>query len=83
MPLDPDSLGILRFEKQPWRSATAKTQAIAEQFGLTPTRYYQRLNQLVDSPAALAAEPVLVNRLRRIRDERSVRIHSRPAAHRG
>lgn len=70
MPLDPDDLGILRFEKRPWRDSWAKGQAIIEQFGCTPVRYYQRLAQLINNPAALAAEPVLVGRLRRIRDAR-------------
>lgn len=38
--------------------------------GLTVTRYYQLVNQLADNPAALAAEPVTVKRLQRIRSYR-------------
>lgn len=61
---------VLAFERQWWRHAGAKEQAIRERFDLSPTRYYQVLNALLDSPAALAAEPVLVARLRRVRTAR-------------
>lgn len=74
--LDADDLGLLRFESQPWRSGPAKAAAIVEQFGCTPVRYYQRLNQLIDRPAAMAEAPVLVGRLRRMRARRaSIRAH--------
>jgi hypothetical protein len=62
---------ILAFEKQWWRHAGAKEQAIKDQFGLSGTRYYQLLNSLLDNPAALAHDPVLVGRLRRIRGSRA------------
>jgi len=61
---------MLTFERQWWRSAGAKETAIREQFGVTPTRYYQVLNALVDRPAALEADPLLVRRLRRLRSAR-------------
>ncbi|NJP31551.1 DUF3263 domain-containing protein [Micromonospora thermarum] len=63
--------GILDFEQQWWRHAGAKEQAIRDRFGLSATRYYQLLNALLDNPAALAAEPVLVGRLRRLRSSRA------------
>jgi hypothetical protein len=56
---------ILALEKQFFRTAGAKDEAI-KALGLTPMRYYQLLNRLLDDPAALAAEPQLVYRLRRI-----------------
>jgi hypothetical protein len=62
---------ILAFEKQWWRHAGAKEQAIREQFDLSATRYYQLLNGLLDNPAALALEPVTVARLRRLRSTRA------------
>jgi hypothetical protein len=62
---------ILDFERQWWKHAGAKEQSIRDTFGLSATRYYQLLNQLLDNPAALAAEPVLVARLRRLRAARS------------
>ena len=61
---------ILAFEKQWWKYAGAKEQAIRELFDLSATQYYQVLNTLLDSPAALTAEPMLVKRLRRMRASR-------------
>lgn len=61
---------ILAFERQWWKYAGAKEEAIREQFGLSPTRYYQVLNTVVDRPEALAADPMLVKRLRRLRASR-------------
>ncbi len=61
---------ILAFERQWWKYAGAKETAIRELFGLSATRYYQVLNTLIDDPDALAADPLLVKRLRRMRDER-------------
>ena len=62
---------ILAFEHQWWRRVGAKEQAIRETFAMSATRYYQLLNALIDTPEALAAEPVLVRRLRRQRAERT------------
>jgi hypothetical protein len=61
---------ILAFERQWWRYAGAKEQAIRELFDMSATRYYQVLNALIDSPEALAADPMLVKRLRRLRATR-------------
>lgn len=67
---DRDS-AILELEAQRFDTAGGKEQAIRDRLGITPVRYYQRLNQLLDTEAALAAQPVMVNRLRRIRSLRS------------
>ena len=61
---------MLAFERQWWRRPGAKETAIRERFGMTPTRYYQVLNALVDRPDALATDPLLVRRLRRVREGR-------------
>ncbi|PZR54090.1 DUF3263 domain-containing protein [Xylanimonas oleitrophica] len=61
---------ILAFERQWWKYAGAKEQAVRELFDMSATRYYQVLNALIDSPAALAADPMLVKRLRRMRATR-------------
>ena len=61
---------ILEFERQWWRYAGAKEQAIRELFDCSATRYYQLLNGLIDNPAALRADPMLVKRLRRMRSAR-------------
>lgn len=62
---------ILDFEKQWWRHAGAKEQAIRDRFELSGTRYYQILNTLLDDPLALEHDPVLVGRLRRLRGSRA------------
>jgi len=61
---------ILAFEKQWWRNAGSKEQAIRDRFAVSATRYYQLLNALLDDEAALAAEPEVVKRLRRLRAAR-------------
>ncbi len=61
---------VLAFERQWWRYAGAKEAAIREQFGLSATRYYQVLNTVIDRPEALAVDPLLVRRLRRMRATR-------------
>ena len=62
---------ILAFEAKWWKHAGAKEQAIRDGFGLSSTRYYQLLNALLDNPAALEHDPVLVGRLRRLRSTRA------------
>ncbi|MBB5914231.1 hypothetical protein BJY24_003098 [Nocardia transvalensis] len=63
-------LDILDFERKWWKYAGAKEEAIRELFGMSATRYYQVLNAVVDKPEALAADPMLVKRLRRLRASR-------------
>ena len=63
-------VAVLAFERQWWKSAGAKDQAIAEAFDLSSTRYYQILNVLIDRPEAAQQEPQVVARLRRLRDSR-------------
>jgi hypothetical protein len=62
---------ILEFERQWWKFAGAKEQAIREQFDMSATRYYQVLNALIDQPQALAFDPMLVKRLQRMRAARA------------
>lgn len=61
---------ILDFERQWWKYAGAKEQAIRDLFDMSATRYYQALNMLVDRADALAYDPMLVKRLRRLRSSR-------------
>ncbi|MDP9183677.1 MAG: DUF3263 domain-containing protein [Actinomycetota bacterium] len=61
---------ILAFERQWWKYAGAKEQAIKDLFDLSATRYYQVLNALIDRPEALVYDPMLVKRLRRLRTTR-------------
>ncbi|WP_214417098.1 DUF3263 domain-containing protein [Sphaerisporangium fuscum] len=61
---------LLAFERQWWRYAGAKEQAIRETFAISATRYYQLLGQLIDRPEALAHDPMTVKRLKRLRASR-------------
>ena len=61
---------IIAFERQWWKYAGAKEQAIRELFDMNATRYYQVLNALIDNPAALEVDPMLIKRLSRLRETR-------------
>ncbi|RSS66731.1 DUF3263 domain-containing protein [Streptomyces sp. WAC06614] len=65
--------GVLAYEGRTWPGPGAKERAIREGLGLTPVRYYQLLNALIDDPRALAHAPTTVNRLRRLREARRAR----------
>lgn len=69
-PLTDRDVAILDLEAQRWRHAGSKEQAIRSRLGISATRYYQLLGALVDESAALERHPVLVNRLRRLRESR-------------
>ena len=61
---------ILDFERQWWKYAGIKDSAIRELFNLSAKQYYELLNNLIDRPDALAASPLLIKRLRRLREAR-------------
>ena len=61
---------ILDFERQWWKYAGAKDAAIRELFNLSTRSYYELLNNLIDREDALTASPLLVKRLRRLRQAR-------------
>ncbi len=68
--LSEQELKIIDFERQWWRYAGAKEQAVKELFGMTSTGYYQALNTLIDRPEAMQCDPLLIKRLRRLRSAR-------------
>ena len=70
---------ILAFERQRWKYAGAKETAIRERFDMSSTRYYQVLNHLIDQPAALAYDPMLVRRMQRMRAARQQQRSARRA----
>lgn len=75
--LDALSLRLLAFEDA-WSGRTgAKASAIRAEFGVAPARYYQLLSAILDSPAALRHDPLLVRRLQRMRDARAAARASR------
>ena len=61
---------ILDFERQWWRYAGAKDAGIKEQFNISSREYYELLNNLIDREDALVASPLLIKRLRRLREAR-------------
>ena len=61
---------ILDFERTWWKHAGVKEQAIRERFDMSATRYYQLLNELLEKPEAMAHDPILVKRLKRLRTYR-------------
>lgn len=69
-PLHDADRALLEFEAEHPRHGRAKEDAIRAQFGYSTARYYQILGTLIESPSALVAYPMLVHRLRRMREER-------------
>ena len=68
--LSEQQVALLEFEKQWWALPGSKESEIREHFDISPTRYYQLLNALIDSEVALVHDPLLVKRLRRLRSTR-------------
>ncbi|MFG2721367.1 DUF3263 domain-containing protein [Streptomyces sp. NPDC048416] len=71
--LDDRAQAVLRTEGRSWPTPGAKERVIREELGMSPTRYYQLLNTLLDDARALAHDPVTVNRLRRLREAQRAR----------
>ena len=63
--LSESELTVLAIERRQFKYSAQKEKLIREKLDLNATRYYQMLNSLLDNPLALAAEPMLINRLRR------------------
>lgn len=78
MTLTATDRAILEFERSWWLSAGPKRDAIRDELSMSPAAYYRRLSALIDRPAALAADPLLVRRLRRARTERRRTRHAGP-----
>ena len=70
MALSERDRAILDFERSWWTEPGPKEVAIRTRFELSPTRYYQVLQELLESPDALEYDPLVVRRLRRLRDRR-------------
>ena len=76
MPLTDRDRAILRFEGEWRRHIGAKEEAIRADLGMSPARYYQLLGRLIDTAEAQEHDPMLVKRLRRLREARvSARVH--------
>ncbi|MFN2490140.1 MAG: DUF3263 domain-containing protein [Actinomycetota bacterium] len=70
MGLSPRDRDILDFERTWWTQPGSKQRAIPERLGISGTRYYQLLNELLERPEAEAHDPILVKRLKRLRTYR-------------
>jgi hypothetical protein len=68
--LDQRSRDVLDFEREAWKLTVTKERAIRERFGFSPSRYHQLLHRIIDRPDALAYDPMVVRRLRRVREAR-------------
>ena len=70
MALNDHHRSILDFESQNPVHDGHKEEKIYQTFNFSPTRYYQKLNMLLDDPEAAEYKPALINRHRRLRDDR-------------
>jgi hypothetical protein len=70
VPLTDRERDILELERTWWTLDTPKDVLVQERLGCTTETFYVELNALLDSPDALVHDPLLVRRLRRLRDRR-------------
>lgn len=61
---------ILALEAAWPRHGGAKEEVIRRELGMSPARYYQLLGRLIDTEQALQHDPLLIRRLRRLRESR-------------
>lgn len=64
--MTPADLRILDSAHLPW----VRRERVAAELGMMSVQLHQRLNALLDDPAAMEARPQIVARLRRVRDAR-------------
>lgn len=67
-----DEKRMLDLAGQRWNYPGSLEQRLRDEFGISLTRFWQRVSQLVDTEEALAYAPITVNRLRRLREGRVV-----------
>jgi hypothetical protein len=65
-----DDRQVLEFAKLTWRNVGLRENALREQLDMSPARFSQRLDRIIDMPEAYVAEPMLVKRLLRLRAQR-------------
>jgi hypothetical protein len=81
VPLTDRDKAILEFERSWWTQDGPKEALIHERFELSASRYYQLLNELLERPDAMEHDPLVVRRLRRLRDRsRRARLDAAAAA---
>lgn len=70
MALTERDCAIIEFERTWWAEDGSKESIIRERFELSTTRYYELLADLIDSDEAYEHDPLVIRRLRRLRDRR-------------
>ena len=70
MELSVRDCAILDFERSWWQLTGSKEAEIRARLNMSATRYYRRLGELVELPAAFVYDPLTVKRIRRHRDLR-------------
>lgn len=68
--MTPTDAELLDFEASWPLPGAAKDSTVVAVLGMPPTLYHQRLGALLDDPKALAYNPLLIKRLRRLRATR-------------
>jgi Protein of unknown function (DUF3263) len=68
--LDERTRAVMDFERSWWLEGGTKQRRVRERFGISATRYQQLLMRAIDRPEALRYDPMLVRRLRRLRESR-------------
>jgi hypothetical protein len=68
--LSEKDIRILDFEAGWWHFPEPKDRAIRDYLGMSSTRYYQALRRLVDDDEAERRYPLVIKRLRRMKEER-------------
>ena len=61
---------ILDFEASWWHFPEPKDRAIRDYLDMSSTRYYQALRRLVDNEDAAQQYPLVIKRLRRMKEQR-------------
>src|SRR5437588_12501285 len=82
MALSDRERAILDFERSWWLEPGPKEAAIQQRLQLSSTSYYRALGDLMDSDDALAYDPLVVRRLRRLRARRRARDERRSSGER-
>ena len=70
MALTERDIAIIEFERTWWAEDSSKESIIRERFELSTTRYYELLGEQIDSDEAYGFDPLVIRRLRRLRDRR-------------
>lgn len=63
---------VLRIERGWWKIAPTRERAIRSELGMSPGKYHFLLSRMLDDARIWRADPAIVDRLRRLRDQRLI-----------